>query len=235
MSRTSKSRALVLNSTPRGEKDRLIEIFLPEEGLVYATAYGARKPGSRFGALLEPGTLLQVILQRSRAGFASLGECTLERSFPAAHDTLEGKQALLAFLSLLRRGIRSESPDPVLFAQALELLQLLADGVLVPGTVLLLVRLLLLSRAGSLPDLSGCSVCGRTGERMVLARHGLYCGSCPSDDTPLCNLTGGEVRVLALLVQGDVPAAARLRITDARLQRLQRALDCLLHSAGTGT
>jgi DNA repair protein RecO (recombination protein O) len=235
MSRTSKSRALVLNTAPRGEKDRLIELFTPGAGLVFAAAYGVRKPGSRFGALLEPGTLLEVILQRGKTGFMSLGECTLERSFAMELDTLEGKQTLLAFLVLLRRGVRADCPDEELFSRSLQLLQLFAAGFLPPGTVLLLLRLLLLSRSGSLPVFPDAEFCGKVAEKMALERHGISCTGCMTDTAPLYILTGGEVRVLALLAGGDVQAVMRLRITAARRHRLECALDQLLYSVSTGT
>jgi len=235
MIRSFKSRALILSSTPRGEKDRLVESFTEEQGRIAAVAYGVRKPGSRFGSLLEPGMLIHAIFSRGRAGFPSIGECSLVHSFSAGLTGFEEFQSLLELLRLLRQGTRDEYQDRELFAHSLQILELFHNRVLSPAVVQLLAAVLLLEHGGMLPDWSGCGSCHGIKEVMVLTRHGLYCSGCNPDEKMLFELSGGEVRVLGLLASRRYDTIATLNLTDQRLSRLVNVLEILNRHAQLGT
>ena len=58
--------AIVLRTHPLGEADRIITLLTRRHGKVRAVAKGVRRTGSRFGARLEPFTLVDVQLHAVR-------------------------------------------------------------------------------------------------------------------------------------------------------------------------
>lgn len=56
------ARGFVVGAIDRGEADRRIALLTPEEGLVWATARGARRSKRRFAGVLEPGNEVEVEL-----------------------------------------------------------------------------------------------------------------------------------------------------------------------------
>jgi len=63
---TFRDRGVVLRSYKLGETDRIVHLFLQEHGKVRAVAKGVRRPGSRFGARLEPYSYVDVQLYQGR-------------------------------------------------------------------------------------------------------------------------------------------------------------------------
>ena len=52
MPRNSSTDAVVLSLSPQGENNRSVRIFLPEDGIIYATLYGG--PKSKMKGLVCP-------------------------------------------------------------------------------------------------------------------------------------------------------------------------------------
>lgn len=63
---TFRDRGVVLRSYKLGETDRIVHLFLQDHGKVRAVAKGVRRPGSRFGARLEPYSYVDVQLYQGR-------------------------------------------------------------------------------------------------------------------------------------------------------------------------
>lgn len=63
---TFRDRGVVLRSYKLGETDRIIHLFLQEHGKVRAVVKGVRRPGSRFGARLEPYSYVDVQLYQGK-------------------------------------------------------------------------------------------------------------------------------------------------------------------------
>src|SRR5699024_10522608 len=59
--------AIVLRTHPLGEADRIITLLTRRHGKVRAVAKGERRTGSRFGARIEPFTLVDVQLHAGRS------------------------------------------------------------------------------------------------------------------------------------------------------------------------
>src|SRR5690625_1371375 len=67
MSKLYRDDAIVLRTHPLGEADRIITLLTRRHGKVRAVAKGVRRTGSRFGARLEPFTLVDVQLYAGRS------------------------------------------------------------------------------------------------------------------------------------------------------------------------
>jgi len=58
--------AIILASRDANEVNRLYIIYTLEQGLVKAVAKGVRKPAAKLAGHLEPGTLTEIYVARSR-------------------------------------------------------------------------------------------------------------------------------------------------------------------------
>lgn len=67
MTKLYRDDAIVLRTHPLGEADRIITLLTRRHGKVRAVAKGVRRTGSRFGARLEPFTLVDAQLHAGRS------------------------------------------------------------------------------------------------------------------------------------------------------------------------
>ncbi|SIQ41960.1 DNA repair protein RecO [Marinobacterium stanieri] len=110
--RVDAAAAYVLHTRPYRETSLLVDLFTLEHGLVSVVARGARKPGSRLRALLQPFQSLQV-------GWQGRAELKNLRSAEASETScmLQGRSLLcgLYLNELLQRLLRPHDPHPRLF------------------------------------------------------------------------------------------------------------------------
>ncbi len=78
-------RALVLRKTKLGEADLILTLLAADGRQVSAVAKGARKPKSRFGARVEPFTVLDLLLHTGRTL-----EVVAEAETVSTHDAIRG-------------------------------------------------------------------------------------------------------------------------------------------------
>jgi len=110
--RVDAAAAYVLHARPYRETSLLVDLFTLEHGLVSVIAKGARRPGSRLRALLQPFQSLQVAWQ-GRSELKNLR--TAEPTETAL--MLQGRSLLcgLYLNELLQRLLRPHDPAPHLF------------------------------------------------------------------------------------------------------------------------
>ena len=85
-----KMRAIVLRTMRMGETSRLVTFYAEDYGKLKATAKGARKPKSKFGAALDLMTEVQAICYvKETRDLQTLTECTLLKPAPDLSHSLE--------------------------------------------------------------------------------------------------------------------------------------------------
>lgn len=173
------SEAIVLRTYPLREADLLVTLFTRAEGKIRGVARAAKKSRRRFGAALEPLTYVRVYYDdRERHELARLDSCEVLDSPLASTMTYPRAVALGHVAELLDELLPEREASDAVFRLALSVLVgLRAPDVWLPITYfeLWMTRLM-----GYLPELSECSVCGRTlnGSRAYFhaLADGLMCG-----------------------------------------------------------
>lgn len=85
-----KTRAIVLRTMRMGETSRLVTFYSMDYGKLKATAKGARKPKSKFGAALDLMTEVQAVCYvKETRDLQTLSECTLLKPAPELSHSLE--------------------------------------------------------------------------------------------------------------------------------------------------
>lgn len=119
-----KHTAIILSSRDTNEFDRIYIMYTLEKGLVRAVAKGARKPAARLAGHLEPATLSEVYIARSRG----MGQITSSLSV-SGYENIKKSFALLetalAILKFFAKNFKEEEKDERIFLLLKEFMEIL--------------------------------------------------------------------------------------------------------------
>ena len=161
--------AIVLRTHPLGEADRIITLLTRRHGKVRAVAKGVRRTGSRFGARLEPFTLVDVQLHAGRNLHTVTQVVTIEAFAIGITADYSRFTAASAMLETTDR-LTDEMVDPSQrgFLMLVGALRALAEGRIAPPPVLDSFLLRTLAVYGWAPELRVCASCGAEGPHHAL-------------------------------------------------------------------
>ena len=175
-----RDQGVVLRTIKLGETDRIITLLTQGHGKVRAVAKGVRRPGSRFGARLEPTNHVAVQLYEGR----ELDVVTQVETVDANREVREHYGQLthaIAMLEATDQVAQEREPNPALYRMLAGALRTLAKA---PGTLVAPAFFWkLLSLEGFEPMLTVCVQCGDEEgpfPSIDLGEGGVVCGSCAS-------------------------------------------------------
>jgi DNA repair protein RecO (recombination protein O) len=174
-----RDQGVVLRTVKLGETDRIVSILGQGSGKVRAVAKGVRKPGSRFGARLEPTSHIAFQCYRGRGDLDVVTQV----------DTIDANRALREHYGCLTHAVsmleatdqvaQEREPNPALYRMLVGALRTLADT----PTPLVSAAFFwkLLSLEGFHPLLDACARCGEEQEPFPafdLDEGGVLCTTC---------------------------------------------------------
>jgi DNA repair protein RecO (recombination protein O) len=188
---------VVLRTIKLGETDRIVTVLTQGHGKIRAVAKGVRKPGSRFGARLEPTSLVAFQCYRGR----ELDVVTQVETI-AAHRPLREHYGCLthavSMLEIVDQVAPEREPNPELYQMLVGALRTLTER---PSPIVSTAFFWkVLSLEGFQPLLDACARCAdETGPFVAfdLDEGGVLCESC-------ARLGGRRVDPAALAVIDDV-------------------------------
>lgn len=153
--------AIVLRSYNLAEADRIVLCFTRDVGLIRGVAKGARRMKSRFGAALEPFTVIHLEFREkeNRELVTITGVEIVKSNFDLASD-VQCAEVLGYMGELVNEFAPPHEANEKLFRMVSACLDALA---LTPSTAKVILRyfeIWILRLAGSFPDVSVCAVCG---------------------------------------------------------------------------
>ena len=229
-----RDQGVVLRTIKLGETDRIVTILAQGHGKVRAVAKGVRKPGSRFGARLEPTSHVAFQCYRGRG---ELDVVTQVETIDANRALREHYGCLTHAVSMLEavdQVAQEREPNPALYRMLVGALRTLRRSRRRP-LVSAAFFWKLLSLEGFHPVLDACARCGddaravpgvrpRRGRRAVCDRAGddrrrvrtaAQAGDCPVETLDLVRrILGGELR--GVLAEPPSPATDRDRAPRRR-------------------
>src|SRR3984957_14898690 len=235
------SEAIVLRTYPMREADLLVTLFTRVEGKVRGVARSAKKSKRRFGGALEPLTYVRAFYDvGERQELARLDACEVLESPLASEVSCPRAVALGHIAELLDELLPDREANDAIFRLTLSVLHVLTGPeIWMPVTYfdLWLTRLV-----GFLPELTECTVCGRSLNGSRAYFHALADGlMCPEDKRLASSEISGESRALAAQMFrapvesfGDValPKAQAADLRKFLIQILQRHIEKKLVTAG---
>ncbi|WP_152352866.1 DNA repair protein RecO [Brachybacterium subflavum] len=173
--------AIVLRTHPLGEADRIITLLTRRHGKVRAVAKGVRRTGSRFGARLEPFTLVDLQLHAGRNLHTVTQAVTIEGFAGAIAADYSRFTAATAMLETTDR-LTDDVVDPSQrgFLLLVGAMRTVAAGEIPASLVLDSFLLRTLALAGWSPELRACATCGADGPHHAfdVSAGGLVCSAC---------------------------------------------------------
>ncbi|SJM48788.1 DNA repair protein RecO [Gulosibacter sp. 10] len=243
--RTYGEEAVVLRAQQLGEADRILTLFGRERGKIRAVARGVRRTSSKFGARLEPLTVIDAQLYskdpKDRTRLETVTQAVAITSFSERIvPDFERYGAASAMLETVDELIDAE-PAPLQYALLIGALRSLAQGEHDPLLELDAYLLRSLSLAGWQPSFNECARCGAPGPhgRISFAAGGAVCEECAPAVGATRAVSVDTMRLLWALLAGSWRVAeaadADTRAAAARLVRAyaQFHLDRPLKSFGS--
>ena len=235
------SDAIVLRSYPLREADLLVTFFTRAEGKVRGVARSAKKSKRRFGGALEPLTYVRAFYDvRERQELARLDSCEVLESPMASEVSYARAVALGHIAELLDELLPDREANDAIFRLTLSVLHILTGpDVWMPITYF---ELWLTRLVGFLPELTECTVCGRSLNSSRAYFHALADGlMCPDDKRLASSEISSESRALAAqmfrapvesFVGMPWPKSHAADLRKFLIQILQRHLEKKLVTAG---
>jgi DNA repair protein RecO (recombination protein O) len=217
MRRLSRDEGVVLGRKAFGEAHLLVQVLTSRHGRIAAAAYGARKPGSRFGSALEPGTLVAVSYVRARGdGIEELKEIRVLRPRAATRRGVARIEGLFHAVEVTQALSPPGELRPAAYGVLNEFLDWLEERPARGGeNALRVLETRLLSGAGVFPDLGSCASCEGSLSSGAWAgdAEGLLCDRCAGEEGRLRRLDAGCLAFLRDAVRMTFERAARVRLS----------------------
>jgi DNA repair protein RecO (recombination protein O) len=226
------SEAIVIRTYNLAEADKIVVCLTRKVGLVRAVARGARRLKSRYGAGLEPYTLIQLsFYEKEGRELHSLREAEIVRSYFHLSKSFEIMGSLARMSELVMEFAPPHEPNEKLFRMVNACLEALALSSEDFPAILRYFELWLLKLAGFLPNLGACTDCGRRlqGEGMVyLNMDGrARCKTCSKGQgTPLSGEAHAQIEAAQRLSPQDFARNARTATPTTRgeIEQMTRRL-----------
>lgn len=154
--------AVVLRVYPLAEADKIVVCLTRSAGVVRAVAKGARRLKSRFGAGLEPFTLLALsYYEKEGRELVTLRQTEIQRSYFKLSERAETVAALSYLSELVLEFAPPHEPNEKLFRMVKASLEAVPQGLANLNPLLRYFEVWTLKLGGFLPELKRCAECGR--------------------------------------------------------------------------
>ena len=151
--RPERTEAIILNTYPARERDKLVVFLTPEHGKKKGWAYGARSLKSRFGAALEPLAKVRIsFVERESDEVVRIESVDLVRSLFPAQQNLVANVAASYIAETVDTFAQSSDPAELIYRLLDKTTEALLDGA-DPLAVVAYTELWMLRLGGVLPDL----------------------------------------------------------------------------------
>jgi DNA repair protein RecO (recombination protein O) len=194
--------AIVLRTYNLADADKIAVCLTRSAGLVRAVAHGARRLKSKFGAGLEPSTLISLsYYEKEGRELVSIRQAEILRSSFGLAVNAEAVAALAYMNELVIEFAPPREPNEKLFRMLNACLEAAARLSSDLSPITRYFEIWLLKLAGFLPDLRSCADCRRgfNGQETVFANAEgkLRCRSCSQGlGTPLASETYARLRAM---------------------------------------
>jgi DNA repair protein RecO (recombination protein O) len=160
--------AVVLRSYNLAEADRIVLCLTRTAGLIRAVAKGARRMKSRFGAALEPFTLIRLsFYERENRELVSISNVEILKSYFNLNSRFESVELLAYFGELVIEFAPPHESDERLFRMLAACIDALGNTADRERRIMRYFEIWLLRLAGLFPELESCADCGRPIESTV--------------------------------------------------------------------
>src|SRR5438552_2377424 len=157
--RPERTEAIILNTFPARERDKLVVFLTPDHGKKKGWAYGARSLKSRFGAALEPLAKVRIgFVERESEEVVRIESVDLIRSLFPAQQNLAASVAASYIAETVDTFAQASDPSELIYRLLDRTTEALLGGA-PPLSVVAYAEIWMLRLGGILPSLKACIEC----------------------------------------------------------------------------
>jgi DNA repair protein RecO (recombination protein O) len=179
------TQAIVLQTYKLADADKIVLCMTEKAGLVRGVARGARRLKSKFGASLEPFTLIQLtFFEKETRELVTIKGAEIVKSYFQASGSPEAFERLVYLLELVKEFAPPHHADEKLFKMLRACIDFLAGAPARAVAVNAYTELWTLKLAGFLPEFKTCGDCDTPlgesfrGQRYISHEGVLWCQNC---------------------------------------------------------
>lgn len=223
------TKALVVGSVDFGESDKIVTLFTLEMGTIKAVARGAKRSRKRFGANLEPFSLVSAhLVDAERGGLMRLEQSDLIEPHDGIRRGLDRIAWAAYFTELAGQAVGEGEANPALF-------RLLEGGLgflnrqMTGAGLIRAFEMKFLELAGLRPVMDCCVMCrGSLPEKGGIpfspSKGGALCTICVSEADPVLYLSRGTLRSLEAAARMPWQKVERLSLSRSAARESGDAL-----------
>jgi len=220
--------AIILASRDANEFDRIYTLYTLEQGLVRAVAKGARKPTAKLAAHLEPVTLSEVYVARSRGIGQITSAITLE-NFDNIKKDFEKLQKVLEIFDFFKKFFNEEEKDKRIFSLLLEFLSKLDKAEWADKAEIIIEAFWwkLFDLLGQKPEVLKCVKCqgkipARQDKKFDIPQGGVLCPNCAGRKREeMLPVSDNQIKFLRLIFSNSLEALQKIKINSTELAKLE--------------
>jgi len=190
------TQAIVLQTYKLADADKIVLCMTEKAGLVRGVARGARRLKSKFGASLEPFTLIQLtFFEKETRELVTIRSTEIVKSYFEAAGNAQAFEGLVYLLELVKEFALPHQADERLFKMLRACVDFLAQNPSETNAISAYSELWTLKLTGFLPEFKSCGTCGiplddSYREQRFISHEGvLWCQAC---STGGAQTLGGE-------------------------------------------
>ena len=179
------TQAIVLQTYKLADADKIVLCMTEKAGLVRGVARGARRLKSKFGASLEPFTLIHLtFFEKESRELVTIKGAEIVKSYFEAAGNAEAFEGLVYLLELVKEFAPPHQPDERLFKMLRACVDSMAHNPRGSPAISAYSELWTLKLTGFLPELKACGGCGTTldesfrGRRFISHEGVPWCETC---------------------------------------------------------
>lgn len=207
---------LVIKEDHTGESDRIVTVLTKSHGLIRAFATGARSIKSKRAAGTQLLSYSDFVFTFSKDTYRVSEASPIEVFFELRGD-IEKLTVAQYFCEIAGVLVNEDEDSGDILRIILNSLSFLISGRHTPRMIKAITELRLMAESGFMPDLSGCTACGKTDDERFFfdtSTAELYCSECARGRHGLAELGGAVIAAMRHICYSELKKLYSFTLTD---------------------
>lgn len=224
---------IILNNVEVGETDRIYMIYTLEGGKIRVLGKGVRRPNAKLAGNLEPITLAEIFLARSRGIGKITGVINLD-NFSEIKSSLEALEKINYVFKLFNKIVVDQEPDEEVFANLESFLKnlnaLAKKNELLDKYDILVIGFVfkLLSIMGYHLEVERCVHCEEKlqpeNNYFSASKGGVLCLNCHKFEGKRIRISTDAIKTIRIILKNKLDGLAKLQISKPEINNLEKII-----------
>lgn len=224
-----KYNAIILGSREIGETDRVYSFLTKESGKVRAIGRGTRKPIAKLAGNLEPLSLVEIFLSKSK-GLGNISGVIPLENFVLIKNNIEALSEVLAVFKILEKILQEDQREEKIYSYLESFLLSIEKSLQEKKEVdyqFLKVGLMfkIFEELGYRLEVGNCAECGKkliSGENYFdFSRGGVVCRICNQGKVNGVAISDDSIKAIRIVLSNKIENLVKLKINEREKKKLE--------------